>query len=328
MWKMIEYIYISNCYEEYIMILEVKNLIKRYDDFLAVDDFNISIGEGEIFGLLGPNGAGKTTIINCITGLSKIDSGEIMIFGKNLKHNEIDIKKHIGIVPQSISLYFDLSAYDNLMYFGGLYGLKRNTVKEYAEEALNFVGLSDKKNEYPKNFSGGMQRRLNIACGILHHPKLIIMDEPTVGIDPQSRNYILNSIIKLKDDGATIIYTSHYMEEIEHICTDIAILDNGRIIARGTKEKLKNLVSDEEKLKIQLSSVNYTIVNKIKEIYGVKQCSLDGNYIEIISAKKSKNLGRIIDVIVNSGNEIVDIIIEKPTLETVFLTLTGRTLRN
>lgn len=310
------------------MILEIKNLNKRYGDFLAVDDLNLSIKKGEIFGLLGPNGAGKTTIINCIVGLNQIDSGEITVFGKNIKEEEINIKKHIGIVPQNISLYTDLTAYDNLMYFGGLYGLKKKIVKEYAEDALNFVGLLDKKDEYPKNFSGGMQRRLNIACGILHHPELIIMDEPTVGIDPQSRNYILASIEKLRDRGATIIYTSHYMEEIEHICTDIAILDNGRIIARGTKEQLKNMVSEEEKVKVGLSSLNYTIVAKIKEIYGVKECSLDENYIEVISDKNSKNLGKIIDLIVNSGNEIMDIIIEKPTLETVFLTLTGRTLRN
>lgn len=310
------------------MIVQIKNLIKRYEDFLAVDDLNLEISEGEIFGLLGPNGAGKTTIINCIVGLSKIDSGEIRVFDKNIKENEISIKKHIGIVPQSISLYYDLSAYDNLLYFGGLYGLKRKLVREYAEEALNFVGLWEKKNEYPKNFSGGMQRRLNIACGILHHPKLIIMDEPTVGIDPQSRNYILSSIEKLRDSGATIIYTSHYMEEIEHICTDIAILDHGRVIARGDKEKLKNLVAEDEKVKVQLSSLNYTIVDKIKKIYGVIECSISEKYIEVISDKKSKNLGKIIDLIVNSGNEIVDIIIEKPTLETVFLTLTGRTLRN
>lgn len=310
------------------MIVQIKNLIKRYEEFLAIDDLNLEISEGEIFGLLGPNGAGKTTIINCIVGLSEIDSGEIMVFDKNIKEHEISIKKYIGIVPQSISLYYDLSAYDNLLYFGGLYGLKRKLVREYAEEALNFVGLWEKKNEYPKNFSGGMQRRLNIACGILHHPKLIIMDEPTVGIDPQSRNYILNSIEKLRDNGATIIYTSHYMEEIEHICTDIAILDNGRIIARGDKNQLKNLVAEDEKVKVQLSSLNYTIVDKIKKIYGVIECSISENYIEVISDKKSKNLGKIIDLIVNSGNEIVDIIIEKPTLETVFLTLTGRTLRN
>lgn len=310
------------------MIVQIKNLIKRYEEFLAIDDLNLEISEGEIFGLLGPNGAGKTTIINCIVGLSEIDSGEIRVFDKNIKENEISIKKHIGIVPQSISLYYDLSAYDNLLYFGGLYGLKRKLVREYAEEALNFVGLWEKKNEYPKNFSGGMQRRLNIACGILHHPKLIIMDEPTVGIDPQSRNYILNSIEKLRDNGATIIYTSHYMEEIEHICTDIAILDHGRIIARGDKQQLKNLVAEDEKVKVQLSSLNYTIVDKIKKIYGVIECSISENYIEVISDKKSKNLGKIIDLIVNSGNEIVDIIIEKPTLETVFLTLTGRTLRN
>jgi ABC-2 type transport system ATP-binding protein len=310
------------------MILEIKNLIKRYEDFLAVDNVSLSIKEGEIFGLLGPNGAGKTTIINCIIGLNKIDSGSIKVFDKDIKDHELSVKRDIGIVTQNVSLHYDLSAYDNLMYFGGIYGLRGKLLKESVEEALNFAGLWEERKRFPDEFSGGMLRRLNIACGIVHHPKLIIMDEPTASIDPQSRSHILDGVEKLNKAGATIIYTTHYMEEIERICTDIAILDHGRIIAHGNKDELKNMVSSEEKVKIQLSGLNYTIVESIKTLYGVKECNVYENYINIISNKGSKNLGKIIDLVVESGFEIIDISIEKPTIEGVFLTLTGRNLRN
>lgn len=314
--------------EIYNMILEINNLIKRYGDFLAVDNISLSIEEGEIFGLLGPNGAGKTTIINCLIGLNNIDSGSIKIFGQDLKEHELSIKRDIGIVTQNISLYEDLSAQDNLMYFGGIYGLRGKVLKECAEEALNFAGLWDERKKFPTEFSGGMLRRLNIACGIVHKPKLIIMDEPTASIDPQSRSHILEGVLKLNEAGATIIYTTQYMEEIERLCTDIAILDHGRIIARGNKDELKSMVSVEEKVRIKLETLNYTIVDKIKAIYGVKECNVSENYIDIISSKGSKNLGTIIDLIVNSNIEILDINIEKPSIEAVFLTLTGRTLRH
>lgn len=310
------------------MLLEIKNLVKRYDDFLVVDNVDLNIKEGDIFGLLGPNGAGKTTIINCIIGLNKIDSGEIKIFGKDIKKNEIEIKKSIGIIPQNVSLYYDLSAYDNVMYYAGIYGLRGKYLKECAEEALNFAGLWEVRKQFPAKFSGGMQRRLNIACGIAHKPKLIIMDEPTAGIDPQSRSHILDGAQRLNKEGATIIYTSHYMEEVERICKDIAILDHGRVIAAGTKDELKSLVSTEEKVRLKTASLNYTMLNKIKEIYGVKECTINGEYIDIISSKDSKNLGKIIDMIVNSGIEILDIVIDKPSIENVFLTLTGRSLRD
>lgn len=310
------------------MLLEIKNLVKRYDEFLAVDNVSFSINEGEILGLLGPNGAGKTTIINCIIGLNKIDSGSIKVFGRDLKTNELDIKKHIGIITQNISLYYDLNAYDNVMYFGGIYGLRGKYLKECVEETLNFVGLWDDRKKSPEAFSGGMLRRLNIACGIVHRPKLIIMDEPTAGIDPQSRSHILGGIEKLNREGASVIYTSHYMEEVERLCKNIIILDQGRIIAKGTKDELKSMISTEEKVRIKPSSLNYTVVDKIKQVYGVKECNIDEEYINVISKKGSKNLGKMIDMLVNGGIEIEDIAIDKPNIETVFLTLTGRTLRN
>jgi ABC-2 type transport system ATP-binding protein len=310
------------------MLVEIKNLVKRFNDNIAVDNVNISIKEGEIFGLLGPNGAGKTTIINTIVGLTKIDGGDIKVFDKNMKTHEMEIKKHIGIVPQDIALYDDMTALENITFFAKLYGLRDGVLKDRAEEALNFTGLWDRRKELTKKFSGGMKRRLNIACAIVHQPKLIIMDEPTVGIDPQSRNHILQSVKKLNEMGSTIIYTSHYMEEVEELCSYITIMDHGRVIAKGTKDELKNLISAEEKVTFELSSVNYTIVDNVKALSGVKDCILDGKNIKVISQKNSKNLGKIIDSISNTDSEILSLNIEKPTLEGVFLTLTGRTLRD
>lgn len=310
------------------MVVEIKNLVKRYGDFLAVDNLNITIKEGEIFGFLGPNGAGKTTTINTIMGLTKIDSGEINIFGKNLKNSEMEIKKKMGIVPQNIALIEEISAYDNVTFFGRLYGLRGKILKNRVEEALNFTGLWDRRKSLPKEYSGGMQRRLNIACAIVHRPKLIIMDEPTVGIDPQSRNHILNSVKKLNELGSTIIYTSHYMEEIEEMCTNIAIMDNGKIIANGNKDELKSLIAFEDKINFELSSINFTVVDEIKKINGVKDCIQDECRLLVIAGKNSKKLSEIIDVILNFNIDIISVYVEKPTLEGVFLTLTGRNLRD
>lgn len=310
------------------MIVEIKNLVKRYKDNLAVDNVNLIIKEGEIFGLLGPNGAGKTTTINMLVGLTGMDSGEINVFGKNLKTSESEIKKNIGVVPQEIAIFKDLTAYENVTFFGKLYGLKDGLLKQRVEEALDFTGLWDRRKEFPTNFSGGMKRRLNIACAIVHQPKLIIMDEPTVGIDPQSRNHILESVKELNRRGSTIIYTSHYMEEIEEICSYITIMDHGRVIANGTSDELKALIELEEKVSFVLSSVNYTIVDNIKSISGVKDCMVNGKELMVVSLKNSKNLGRIIDIITNTDAEILSINVEKPTLEGVFLTLTGRSLRD
>lgn len=310
------------------MIVEIKNLVKRYKDFIAVDNLSLSIKEGEIFGLLGPNGAGKTTTINTILGLSKKDSGEVKIFGMSLDKNEEEIKRNIGIVPQNIALFNDLKAYENVEFFGRLYGLRGNLLKQRVEEALEFTGLLDRKKDYPEKYSGGMQRRLNIACAIVHKPRLIIMDEPTVGIDPQSRNHILNSVRKLNESGSTVIYTSHYMEEIEELCTDITIMDHGKVIAKGTKEDLKSLVDIEEKITFTLSNVNYTMIEQIKKTSGIIECVLEDRNLTVISQKGSKNLSRIIDSISNLNCEILGIDVEKPSLEGVFLTLTGRKLRD
>lgn len=310
------------------MILEIKNLVKRYKDLVAVDNVNLFLKEGEILGLLGPNGAGKTTLINAVLGLTNINSGEIKIFGKKLNENERDIKKNVGIVPQDIAVFYDLTGYENAAYFAALYGLKGNVLKKRVEESLSFTGISDKKNEMVSKYSGGMKRRLNIACAIIHHPKLIIMDEPTVGIDPQSRKHILNSVRELNKQGSTIIYTSHYMEEVEELCTRITIMDNGRIIAEGTKDALADMVSFEDKLSMELSGVNYTLVEGIKSVRGVKDCVIDGKKVTVISEKSAKNIRSIIDKVQDSSVDIINLNVEKLNLEDVFLKLTGKTLRD
>lgn len=310
------------------MILEVKNLVKRYGETLAIDNVSFSIKEGEIFGLLGPNGAGKTTAINTIIGIIVPDKGDISIFCKDMKKYSMEIKSHIGIVPQEIAIYPDLTAYENVEFFGRLYNLKGSLLKERVENVLDFTGLIERRKQQAKKFSGGMKRRLNIACALVHKPKLIIMDEPTVGIDPQSRNHILESVKKMRDEGSTVIYTSHYMEEVEELCTDIAIMDHGKIIARGSKEELKAFVAVEEKTVIALNSMNYTVVDCIKKVHNVIDCSVGRNMLTVISKKGSSNLSEIIHCIIDSDLEIISLSSEKPDLETVFLTLTGRTLRD
>ena len=310
------------------MIVEVKNLIKRYGNVLAVDNISFSIKEGEIFGLLGPNGAGKTTAIETIIGIRNADKGEIFIFGKDMKKHASEIKRHIGIVPQDIAIYPDLTAYENVEFFGRLYDLKGAMLKSRVEEVLEFTGLLDKRKQQARKFSGGMKRRLNIACALVHRPRLIIMDEPTVGIDPQSRKHIIESVKKMRDEGSTVIYTSHYMEEVEELCTDIAIMDHGKIIARGSKEQLKAFVAVEDKTIIALDGLNYTIVDRIKNMDNIIDCSVEGNVITIISRKGTNNLNNIIQSIIDSGSQIISLTSEKPDLETVFLTLTGRTLRD
>lgn len=310
------------------MLVEMKNLVKRYGNNLAVDNVNLEIAEGEVFGLLGPNGAGKTTIINMLLGLTKVDGGEIIIFGKRVNGNREDVSKHIGIVPQELAIYEDLTAAENVAFFGRLYGLKGKLLQQRVAEALAFTGLSDKRKEFPKKFSGGMKRRLNIACALMHRPRLIIMDEPTVGIDPQSRNHILSSVEDLHQQGSTIIYTSHYMEEVEELCTRIAIMDQGRVIALGSKEELKELVSSEERIVVELAGVNYTVVDEVRKISGVKDCILTDSTLTVLASKRPSLISSIVDAITSAGAEVINLSAEKPTLESVFLTLTGKTLRD
>ncbi|MFL0267280.1 ABC transporter ATP-binding protein [Candidatus Clostridium radicumherbarum] len=309
-------------------ILQIEGLVKMFGDVAAVDKVNFSIEEGEIFGLLGPNGAGKSTIINIIAGLLNMNSGSIEVLGQNISKHGIDIKRNLGVVPQDIAIYEDLSAFENVKFFASLYGLKGKELRERAEEALDFVGLKDKLKGLPNAFSGGMKRRLNIACAIAHRPKLIIMDEPTVGIDPQSRNHILQSVKRLNEMGCTIIYTSHYMEEVEEICTMVAIMDHGKVIAEGTKEELKSIITDSNTVAITVSDASKVREEKLKEIQGVKTVEIDENTIKISSEKELNNLDKLILYFTSNKINIKNIESKVPDLETVFLTLTGRKLRD
>ncbi|MFL0245957.1 ABC transporter ATP-binding protein [Candidatus Clostridium stratigraminis] len=309
-------------------ILQIEGLVKMFGDVAAVDKVNLSIEEGEIFGLLGPNGAGKSTIINIIAGLLNMNSGSIEVLGQHISKHGIDIKRNLGVVPQDIAIYEDLSAFENVKFFASLYGLKGKELRERAEEALDFVGLKDKLKSLPNEFSGGMKRRLNIACAIAHRPKLIIMDEPTVGIDPQSRNHILQSVKRLNEMGCTIIYTSHYMEEVEEICTMVAIMDHGKVIAEGTKEELKSIITDSNTVAITVSDASRVREEKLKEIQGVKTVEIEENTIKINSEKELNNLDKLILYFTSNKINIKNIESKVPDLETVFLTLTGRKLRD
>lgn len=309
-------------------ILSIKNLEKKYGDFIAVDNISLDVNEGEVFGFLGPNGAGKSTTINIISGLIKSNSGEIEIFNKQLKRFEKEIKKKVGVVPQSLAIYEDLSAEENIEFFASIYGLKGVALKESVEYALEFTGLTEHRKTKAKNFSGGMMRRLNIACGIAHKPKLVIMDEPTVGIDPQSRNHILESVKKLNREGCTIIYTSHYMEEVENICDRIAIIDKGKIIAEGTKEELISLVSETQSLEVQVGDISLISEQEIKNIKGVKNITIKEDVLTINSIREVNNLNLIISLLTTKNIKIKNIGYRDINLETVFLNLTGRNLRD
>lgn len=309
-------------------IVKLAELVKKFADTVAVDKVSLEIEEGEIYGLLGPNGAGKSTIINIICGLLSMDSGKVEILGKDIRRNATFTKKNIGIVPQDIAIYEDLTAYENINFFAGLYGLQKTELKARVEEALEFVGLTDKAKGYPSEFSGGMKRRLNIACALAHRPKLIIMDEPTVGIDPQSRNHILQSVKKLNEMGCTIIYTSHYMEEVEEICSRISIIDHGKVIAEGTKAELKAIVTNTNGVWITVDSIIRVKEDKLKEISGVLSVEIAENTVKVNSSTDINNLDKIILYFTGNNIPIKNLESKTPDLETVFLTLTGRKLRD
>lgn len=310
------------------MIIKVNNLVKRYGDLLAVDHLSFSVKEGEIFGLLGPNGSGKTTVINCILSLLSYDKGEIEIFGKPMSPDAYQIKRDIGIVMQNVAVYDELTVYGNIDYFCGLYVNDKALRKKLVEEAIDFTGLNDFTKFYPKKLSGGLLRRLNIACGIAHKPKLIILDEPTVAVDPQSRNKILEGIQKLNEQGATVVYTSHYMEEVEQLCTRIMILDKGRAIATGTKDDLKAMITLGEKITVESFSITEQQLSGIKMLPGIVSADYKENRLVIKSGKGKNNLETVLEFIKRENIQFGKIFSELPTLNDVFLEITGKELRD
>lgn len=309
-------------------VVKVENLVKRYQELVALDHFNLEIHEGEIFGLLGPNGSGKTTTINCILSLLAFDKGRIEVFGKEMRPDSYDLKRQIGVVMQNVAVFDALTVYENIDYFCGLYITDKALRKQYVEEAIDFVGLNDFRKFYPKKLSGGLLRRLNIACGIAHKPKLIILDEPTVAVDPQSRNKILEGIMELNRQGATIIYTSHYMEEVEQICTRIAIMDKGKNLAIGTTEELKRLIKKSEIISIDILDLLPEQIAAIRELKHVYEVTFENHCLKVLCSGGKHNLPRILNYLQSEDISFGRVYSELPTLNDVFLEITGKELRD
>ena len=309
-------------------MLETVKLSKSFKNKLVVDEVNLFLDEGESVGLLGPNGAGKSTTISMIASLIKPTSGDVKLNGKSTIKDSSEIRKVLGVVPQEIALYEELSAYENLKFFGRAYQVSKQELEERIQYVLEKVGLEERQKELIKTFSGGMKRRINIAAALLHKPKILILDEPTVGIDPQSRNHILQTVKELNKTGTTVLYTSHYMEEVEQLCNRVYIMDHGKIIASGTKEELLSILSSENTIHVQLDKRTESFMSKIKTLDSVLQVEVMEDEMKII-AKKDSNLLR--DLIYTAEQEEIQIVnynVEIPSLEDVFLHLTGKTLRD
>ena len=309
-------------------VVKVENLVKRYKELVAVDHFNLTIEEGEILGLLGPNGSGKTTTINCILSLLTYDKGSIEVFGEEMKPDSYELKRRIGVVMQNVAVFDELTVYENIDYFCGLYIKDKALRKQYVEEDIAFVELGDYKKFYPKKLSGGLLRRLNIACGIAHKPKLIILDEPTVAVDPQSRNKILEGILDLNRQGATIIYTSHYMEEVEQICSRIAIMDKGKNLATGTTDELKQMIKKKEIISIDILELSQEDMLSIRNLKNVYDVSYENHKLTVLCSDGKHNLIHILDHLQSKNISFGRVYSELPTLNDVFLEMTGKELRD
>ena len=309
-------------------VVKISNLVKRYKELIALDNFSMEIQKGEVFGLLGPNGSGKTTTINCLLSLLTYDKGEIEVFGEKMGSNRRDLKSRIGVVCQNVAVFDELTVYENIDYFCGLYIKDKKTRKQYIEDAIKFVDLDNFRKFYPGKLSGGLLRRLNIACGIAHKPDLIILDEPTVAVDPQSRNKILEGVVELNQKGATIIYTSHYMEEVEQICSRILIMDKGKEIASGTSEELKSRIKNTENVIVdirKLPAEHLEAIRKINHVYDV-QYAADKLTIKCNGGRH--NITHVIEYLSENNINYDRIYSELPTLNDVFLEITGKELRD
>ncbi|WP_053220026.1 ABC transporter ATP-binding protein [Virgibacillus senegalensis] len=310
-------------------MLETTNLKKVFKKNVAVSDVNLYLDKGESVGLLGPNGAGKSTAISMISSLVKPTAGDVTWHGKSIVKDPNVIRMHLGVVPQDIALYKELTAVENLRFFGRIYGLRGKSLESQIEKVLKIVGLTERKNELVKHYSGGMQRRINIAVALLHEPEFIIMDEPTVGIDPQSRNYILEMVQKLNEEkGMTVLYTSHYMEEVERLCDRIYIMDHGKVIASGTKQELISILSSEETIWIELDRSYPGLAAEFNNMAEVLRVTETDKGIKLITPKNSGLLGAIFQAAERQQAQITSLNVQVPTLEDVFLHLTGRKLRD
>ncbi len=308
--------------------LECSGLRKVFDDLVAVDDVGFSIEEGETYGLLGPNGAGKTTSISMIAGLLERDGGTVTIGGKTMTTTSIDTKALLGLVPQDIAVYPDLTARENLAFFGKLYGMAGKDLQSRVDEVLEVIGLTDRAGDRSEEFSGGMKRRLDIGIGLLHKPSLLILDEPTVGVDPQSRNAILERVEHLSDEGMAVLYTTHYMEEAERLCDRVGIIDHGKLMAEGTRRELVQLVGQHDRIRLEAAGGLAPAVEALSRLDAVAQADAGDGVIDLLVSDAGEQLTEILSIVTGTGVAVSGIDIDEPNLESVFLHLTGRALRD
>ena len=309
-------------------MIQVKNLTKRYGSLTALDHFDLDVQKGEIFGLLGPNGSGKTTAINCMLSLLKYSKGEIKLFGEPMRADNYEVKRRIGVVMQNVAVFNELTVYENIDYFCGLYVPEKAKRRMLVDESIDLTGLGEYRKFLPRKLSGGLLRRLNIACGIAHRPELIFLDEPTIAVDPQSRNHILERIRELNSNGSTVVYTSHYMDEVEQLCTRIMIMDRGKSVAVGTKDELKAMIREGEKITMELQDLPDSVFSEIKNIDGLFMAEYSGNRLTARCPSGGHHLISMLDILRHSDVDIGRVFTEPPTLNDVFLEITGKELKD
>jgi ABC-2 type transport system ATP-binding protein len=308
--------------------IEAKSLEKSFGAVQAVDGVEFAVERGEIFSLLGPNGAGKTTTISILSGLLRPDSGEAALMGHSLARDSARARASLGVVPQEVALYMDLTARENLAFWGRMYGLRGKALEARIDEVLAIIGLADRQKERVGAYSGGMKRRVNIGVALLHKPPVVIMDEPTVGIDPQSRRHILDAVKELNRQGMTVLYTTHYMEEAQELSDRIAIMDQGRIIAGGTHEELVKLVGQSTRIELTLNREAACVLEAWRAMEGVERVSAEDGHVTVLAADSNRALPRLFESAAAQGARITSVDIQEPNLESVFLHLTGRALRD
>lgn len=310
-------------------MLDVIDLRKVFKDNVAVNDVNMYLGRGESVGLVGPNGAGKSTTIAMISTLLRPTSGDVRLDGVSVLNDPAPMRAVLGVVPQEVALYPELSAQENLEFFGSLYGLRGQKLALAVDDALELVGLSDRRRDVIKKYSGGMKRRINIAAALLHEPEFVIMDEPTVGIDPQSRNHILETVRTLnRERGLTVLYTSHYMEEVEQLCDRIYVMDHGKVIASGTNNEIKAILAADDTILLQLEARNEVLESRLAELAAVRQVTRTDDGLKLITSHDNGVLSQVFRAAEAEGATITSLSVQKPSLEDVFLHLTGRALRD
>ncbi len=308
--------------------IEVKNLHKAFGDLKAVDGVSFEVAQGEIFSLLGPNGAGKTTTISMLSCLLRPEEGDALVMGHSIKDDQMGVKSVLGVVPQEIALYNDLSARENLTFWGKMYGLRGPALRSRVDEVLEIIGLTERAKDRVGKYSGGMKRRVNIGVALLHKPQVIYMDEPTVGIDPQSRRNILDSVVALKNQGMTVLYTTHYMEEAQELSDHIAIMDIGKVIAYGTNAELVKIVGQMDRITLTINAESGRVLEAWKKVQGVKQVTAQDGTLTVLADDSNQVLPRLFETSALNGVRITTVAIQEPNLEAVFLHLTGKALRD